>query len=120
MAKTKKVVIEENRVEGNPVKLLEKTHLGNVKLSESKSAVKLHIFKYDRFYVIPIQEFFKPFGKIFEYIEGHPELIGEVSPSKDKKHLWSFRIKTDIFYLKDSYVQMLLNETNLTLMIFEE
>jgi hypothetical protein len=99
----------------------DKKHLANVKLSESKKAVKLHIFETDKFYVIPLMELKKSAGKVFEYVEGEPVIIGEiVPPKKGVPQFWVLKVKANIYYLKDTYVQLLLNETNLTLSIFQE
>jgi hypothetical protein len=101
---------------------VEKEHIGNIKLSASKKAIKLHLFNPEHFYVIPLQDLSQKVGKVFEYIEGIPEVIGEISqPEKGKKQLWKVIIKNNRFiYIKDSYIQMMKNESELSLPIHEE
>lgn len=99
----------------------DKRHLGNIKLSESKKAINIHIFETDKFYVIPLMELRKNAGKIFEYVDGKANLIGEIiPPKKNLSQFWILKIKSRLYYFKDSYVQLLLNETELTLSISEE
>ena len=101
---------------------VEKSHIGNIKLSQSKKAIKLHIFNPEKFYVIPIQELSCKTGKVYEFIEGESEIVGEIcSPEKGKKQFWKVIIKNSlILYIKDTYIQMLKNESLLSLPINEE
>jgi hypothetical protein len=103
--------------------IITKKHIANLKLSEGKKALKIHFFMGDKFCIIPLHEFKKPIGKVFEYIENIPEIVGEILPPQKgsgKIKLWRISIKTNMYYIKDTYIQLLLNESNLTLPIYEE
>jgi hypothetical protein len=101
---------------------VEKKHIGNIKLSYSKKAIKIHIFTPENFYVIPLMELEHNVGKIYQFKEGISEIVGEIiPPEKGKKQLWSVHIKnTQIIYIKDNYIKMLKNNSGLSLPIQEE
>jgi len=104
-----------------PTLKISKNHIGNLKLSTSKLSIKFHLFESDKFYIIPLEQLTQPSGKIFEYIDNIPELVGEIQkPIKGKKQLWKMLIHTHYFYVKDTYVNMLMNECSLTLPVYEE
>jgi len=96
-------------------------HLGNIKLSDSKKAIKLHIFEGDKFYVIPLQELLNPVGKVFHYIDGLSEVCGEITQLKRKnKPFYQVKIFTNLYYIKSTYIELLKNGSELTLGFFEE
>ena len=99
---------------------VDKIHLGNAKLSESKKAIKIQIFDPEQFYVIPIAEITKNVvGKVYEYVSGEPEIVGEIFLQKEKK-FYELHIKENIYYLKSTYVQLFISGSNLVLSIQEE
>jgi hypothetical protein len=119
----KKVISEvENSLIAEPVSKGEKKHIGNLKLSESKKAIKGHIFATELFFVISLSEIQgNKVGKIYQYISGQPEIIGEILPPTNKnKPMYQVNIDHEIYYIKPSYIQMFQNGSNLTLGIFEE
>jgi len=105
----------------------EKKHIGNMKLSESKKAIKLHLFisGNNKYYVLPLGELQtvienQKSGRFFEYIENIPEIVGELLPLKNKSDkYYQANIKTDIVYIKTTYINLLLKGSDLTLMIHE-
>ena len=100
---------------------IEKKHIANLKLSTSKLSIKLHHFETDKFYIIPLEQLNQPSGKIFEYVDNLPELVGEIQPpQKGKNQLWKLLIKTNYYYVKDTYINMLKNECSLTLPVYDE
>jgi len=104
-----------------PTLKISKDHIANLKLSTSKLSIKFHFFKEDKFYIIPLEQLNQPSGKIFEYIDNIPELIGEIQPpQKGTKQLWKLLIKTNYYYVKDTYINMLRNECSLTLPVYDE
>jgi hypothetical protein len=99
----------------------DKKHLGNARLSYSGQSIKIHIFTPEAFYVIPLREIhLKKVGRISEYKDGNPEIVGECIAPKKGGFLWSLKIKTSIFYFRDTYMQLLLGNTSLSLGIYEE
>lgn len=121
MAKNKKVVsVDENNV--TVEKTYEKIHLGNVKLSESKKAVKVHIFNGEKKYVIPLKELSEntTVGRVYEYLNGKPEIVGEIFKETKQSSFYTLNIGDNIFNIKNNYVKLLLNNTNLTLPIYDE
>jgi hypothetical protein len=100
----------------------DKKHIGNLKLSESKKAVKGHIFTLELFFVISLAEIAgNKVGKIYQYVEGRPEIIGEIlPPTKNTKPLYQLKIDNDFYYIKEQYIKLFQNGSNLTLGIFEE
>ena len=104
-----------------PTLKISKDHIANLKLSTSKLSIKFHFFKEDKFYIIPLEQLNQPSGKIFEYVDNLPELVGEIQPpQKGKKQLWKLLIKTNYYYVKDTYINMLRNECSLTLPVYDE
>lgn len=105
----------------------EKKHIGNMKLSESKKAIKLHLFigGNNKYYVLPLGELQtviknQKSGRFFEYIDNIPEIVGELLPLKNKSDkYYQANIKTDIAYIKTTYIDLLLKGSDLTLMIHE-
>lgn len=117
---TKNVVIDENKKIETSI-ADEKKHIGNAKLSEAKKAIKIHFFENNKFFVIPLKEIEnRTVGRVYEYSDGIPEVAGEILPPKKNSNLWTIIIKSQFYYLKDNYVVMLQNNTNLTLGIWEE
>jgi hypothetical protein len=98
----------------------DKKHLGNVKLSSTRKSINIHIFQANKFYTLPLNEVSEKAGKIFQFISGQPEVIGEISPMKKGEQFRTLKIKTDFYYLKKDYLAMLTNGSNLTLAIYEE
>jgi hypothetical protein len=107
-------------ISDEPVKS-DKKHLGNVKLSEAGKAIKIHVFETEKFLVIPLAEISKrELGRIYEYIEGEPEIVGEIIPPENGKKNYKLVINENIYFLKETYVQLLLKGSKLTLMLMEE
>lgn len=107
--------------EDENVKISEKKHIGNIKLSDSKKAIKLHIFETNKFYVIPIPEFKNKVGKIFEYTDGISEVVGEFSMPKKNEKFWQIKIGNTIIYsIRDTYIQLMLNMSDLCLKVYDE
>jgi hypothetical protein len=98
----------------------EKNHIGNAKLSTSKKAVKVNIFKTNKFYVISLAEITEnSIGKVYEYVEGEPEIVGEIITSTNSK-FYEIKIDENIYFLKQTYVQLFKNGSGLILPLYEE
>ena len=100
----------------------EKLHIGNLKLSESKKAIKGHIFSLGLFFVISLSEIQdNKVGKIYQYVNGNPEIIGEILPhTKGGKPCFRAIINDVSYFIKKQYIKMFQNGTQLTLAIYQE
>lgn len=100
--------------------MTEKQHLGNLKLSESKKAIKIHLFKPERFLVIPINELShkNTVGRVLTYIDGEAEIVGEIYPQANSKY-HVLKIDEDEFFIKSTYIELLLKGSELVLVIQE-
>jgi hypothetical protein len=106
---------------------VEKEHIGNVKLSESKKAIKIHIFSPEQFFVIPISEITKELNhpkpkiaKVFQYVNGEADVVGELYPPVNEKKYYSLTVESETYKIRTNYIQLLLNNSNLTLNVYKE
>jgi len=98
----------------------EKKHIGNLKLSATKRAIKIEIFNPQKYYVIPLKELDNKVGKVFEYIDSYPEVVGEIHQVNKNTNLRDLFIKANIYHIKNTYLEILKNGSELVLQIFEE
>lgn len=116
MSKNKKFTKSvENQVQVFPKEkqVDQSNHIGNIKLAVSKKAIKIHIFENNLFYVVPLFEIVDIIGsgRVFTYIENKPECVGEIRPPLKGKDLWTIEIKTKLYYIPNSQMQLLIKET---------
>ena len=113
-------VISSNEKVSTP----EKAHIGNAKIAPSGKAVKIHIFEGNHFFVIPSQELNDAktgkVGRIFEYSQNESEIVGEITAPKNGSKFYRLSVKSSFYYLKNTYVDMLLNGSTIVFHIREE
>lgn len=110
------------------VKIEEVKHIGNMKLSNEKKAVKIHLFSPEKFLICPISQLEndKETKRIYMYQDGKPELVGELQAPKNKgESFWNLILygnenEDSIIHIKNQYINLMKNYTNLTLGIYEE
>lgn len=119
---SKKVVVKKDETKVEPVEKSEKLHIGNAKLSETKKAVRIHIFEGDQLFVIPLQEISlkKEIGRVYEYQGIQSEICGEIFKRDNNSEFYTMRIKESEYFIKTTYINLFLNNTNLTLPIYQE
>ena len=122
MSKKAKNVIVTDETKNSPITNPEKVHLGNAKLSDSKKAIKIHIFEGDKFFVIPRKEISDScaVGRVYEYQDMKPEICGEIFKPEKTSDFYTMRIQGVLYHIKTTYINLLLNDTNLVLPIHQE
>jgi hypothetical protein len=102
-----------------PVLKDKKKHLGNIKLSNSKLTIKVHIFNPEMFLIIPLRNIDAQISKVYSYAGSIPEVVGEIT-HKEKTPFYQLKIKRTIYSIRANYIDLIKNESMLTLHIYEE
>jgi hypothetical protein len=103
----------------------DKKHVGNIRLSNSKKAISVHIFNPERFYSVPVSVIGNKVGKVTQFVNQEAQIAGEIIPPNfrnlnSNKNFWLLKINNEMFHIKKEYIDILVNNSNLVLGIYEE